>query len=270
VNPEEYARLDDVDQRHWFYRGKRAVVQHWIGRYLKLRPDDLLIDGGCGTGTFLVEMSATCRVLGLDAYPESVALARPRLEAVGGRVLQTDLDRVDLPDGCASVITLLDVLEHLDDDSAALAEMLRLLRPGGLLVVTVPALRWLWSDWDVALHHRRRYSRSGLRRLIDHPEAEVLRCAYFNSLLLPPIALVRLWRKIRSVKPGARRAEDSIPPGWLNWLLYHTMVGPACWRWFRPPLGVSLLAVLRRKVQAGRNVNTSPGREALTPAAPAR
>ena len=221
-------------------------MRHWIARHLTLRPDDLLIDGGCGTGAFLEEMSPTCRVLGLDAYDESVALARPRLRAVGGDVLQTELDRVDLPDGCAAVVTLLDVLEHLDDDRAALREMLRLVRPGGLVVLTVPALRWLWSDWDVALHHRRRYERPDLLRLVRQPGAELLHCAYFNTALLPPIALVRLWRKVRPPRPGAERAEDRIPSGWLNRLLYRVLVAPACWRWFQPPCGVSLLAVLRR------------------------
>jgi SAM-dependent methyltransferase len=247
MNADEYVKLDRLDREHWFYRGKRAVVRHWIDRYLALRPDDLLIDGGCGTGTWLLEMSRVCRVLGLDDYEDSLRLARPRLEPVGGRVLKSGLDRVALPDGCAAVVTLLDVLEHLDDDAAALGEMIRLVRPGGLVVVTVPALRWLWSDWDVSLHHRRRYGRADLLRLVGRPEVEVLHCAYFNSALLPAIALVRLWRKVRPPAPGAVRAEDRIPPRWLNALLFRTLVSPACWGWFRPAAGVSLLAVLRRR-----------------------
>src|SRR5262249_20404319 len=140
MNPEEYDRLDRVERQHWFYRGKRDVVRHWIRRYRPLRSDDLLIDGGAGTGTWLVEMSRSCHVLGLDDHPESIALARPRLEAVGGSVLQTSLAKVDLPDRVAAVVTLLDVLEHLDDDEAALREMVRLVEPGGLVVITVPAL----------------------------------------------------------------------------------------------------------------------------------
>lgn len=247
MNPDEYTKLNRIDREHWFYRGKRAVVRCWVGRFLALRPDDLWVDAGCGTGTLLVEQSAACRVLGLDDYEESIALARPRVEAVGGRVLKSSLDRVDLPDGCAAVVTLLDVLEHLDDDRSALHEMARLTRPGGLVVATVPALRALWSDWDVALHHRRRYGRRDLLQLVDLPELEVLRCAYFNSLLLPPIWLIRAWRKLRPLPPGGERAEDRIPGPWLNGLLYRALVGPACWGWFRPPAGVSLLAVLRKR-----------------------
>ncbi len=247
MNPDEYAKLNRIDREHWFYTGKRAIVRRWVGRYAPPRPDDLWVDAGCGTGTLLEEQAKVCRVLGIDDFEESIELARPRVEAVGGRVLKSPLDRVDLPDGCAAVVTLLDVLEHLDDDRAALAEMVRLTRPGGLVVVTVPALRALWSDWDVALHHRRRYGRRLLLRLVRLPDVEVLRCTYFNSLLLPAVWLVRAWRKLRPVRPGGERAEDRIPGPWLNGLLYRALVGPACWDWFRPPAGVSLLAVLRRR-----------------------
>ncbi len=246
MNPDEYAKLQALDRDHWFYRGKRLIVRHWIDRYLDLRPDDLLIDGGTGTGTWPVEMSSRCRVLGIDDHAESVALAAPRLEAVGGKVLQTPLDHVELPDGCAAVVTLLDVLEHLDDDRAALVEMIRLTRPGGLLVITVPAHAWLWSDWDVALHHRRRYSRTSLRRLVRQPGVELLHCAHINTVALVPILLVRGWRRVFPGRGQGPRAEDRLPWGPLNQLLGWSFVKPACWRWFRPPCGVSLLAVLRR------------------------
>jgi SAM-dependent methyltransferase len=248
MNADEYAKLEQVEQRHWFYRGKRAIVRYWIDRYLALRPDDVLVDGGTGTGTWPVEMSGRCRVIGLDQHDDSIAIARAPLEKVGGRMLQTSLDRVDLPDGVAAVVTLLDVLEHLDDDMAALREMIRLVRPGGLVVITVPALRWLWSDWDVVLHHRRRYHQTYLLRLVRQPGVEVLHCGYINSVALLPILLIRGWRRWFPPKPGAARAEDRIPWGPVNSLLYSLFVVPARWRWFRPPAGVSLLAVLRKKV----------------------
>jgi SAM-dependent methyltransferase len=246
MNSEEYTKLDQIDRRHWFYRGKRAVVRSWIARHLVLRPDDLVIDAGCGTGTFLAEMAGTCKVLGLDDHAESIALAGPRLAAVGGGVLQTTLDRVDLPDGCGAVVTLMDVLEHVDDDAGVLQEMARLVRPGGLVVITVPALRWLWSDWDVSLHHRRRYHRSDLKRVIAASGLDNLHCAYFNTAALPAIGLVRAWRKLRPPKPGKERAEDRVPNRLVNWLLYQMMVIPARWGCLRPPAGVSLLAVLRK------------------------
>jgi SAM-dependent methyltransferase len=269
VDPREYEKLYRLDRDHWFYRGKRAIVRHWIGQYLPLKPDDVLIDAGTGTGTWPVEMSQVCRVIGLDDHAESIALARPRIEAVGGQVMQTTLDRVDLPDQTAAVATMLDVLEHLDDDRSALREMIRLVRPGGLIVVTVPALRWLWSDWDVTLHHRRRYHRPDLLGLVSQPEVEVLRCAYINTAALLPILLVRLWRRFFPPRPGAERAEDRVPWGPVDALLYHLFVTPACWGWFRPPAGVSLLAALRVKAEMPSMEKTSSALETVrTPEVP--
>lgn len=252
MNPEEYARLDSVEGEHWFYRGKRAVVRHWIGRYVALAPDDVAVDAGMGTGRWLAELASACRVVGIDSRAESLDLARSRVEALGGRVVQSSLEQVDLPDGCATVVTLLDVIEHLDDDRAAFSEMLRIARPGGLVIVTVPAMRWLWSDWDVALHHRRRYERAALLEVLRHPEAELLHCAYLNPWLLAPIAAVRALRRIKPVRGGGTRAEDRIPPRALNELFFRQMVYFSTRRWFRPPAGLSLLAVVRRKHGSGR------------------
>src|SRR5438445_7673239 len=148
MNPEEYEKLARIDGRHWFYAGKRAIVRHWIARYRTLGRDDVLLDAGMGTGAWLLEMAPFCQVIGLDDFAESLRIAQPRLEAAGGKALKSRLDHVALPDGVATVVTLLDVLEHLDDDRAALVEMVRLTQPGGLIVLTDPPLRMLWRDWD--------------------------------------------------------------------------------------------------------------------------
>jgi len=246
MNPEEYEKLLQIDGGHWFYRGKRDIVRHWIDRFIELKPHDLLIDAGMGTGTWAVEMAARCRVIGVDDHDESLALAGPRVEAAGARVMKSGLHAVDLPSGVAAVVTLMDVLEHVDDDAGALREMIRLTRPGGLLVVTVPALRWLWSDWDEAMHHRRRYTRRELLRTVRQPAVRVLRCAYFNTAMLPPIAFVRWVRRIRPAKAGVKRGEDRIPPRFLNHTLHYLLVRPACCNFSPAPIGVSLLAVLQR------------------------
>ena len=247
MNSQEYAKLDSIEKQHWFYHGKRDIIRFWLNKYCRLQHDDLYIDAGCGTGIMLLEMSEFCRVQGLDNYDDSLALALPRVVPVGGKVTKTGLNKVALPDRCATVLTLLDVLEHLDDDAGALDEMIRLVRPGGLLLITVPALRWLWSDWDIALHHRRRYHLPQFRTLVNRPGVEVLRCCYINAFALLPIFAARLWRRIFPPPPGVARAEDRVPPDPINRLLYLLFVRPARWSWFRPPFGVSLLAVLRRE-----------------------
>lgn len=248
MQPVEYERLARIDREHWFYRGKRAIVRHWLERTQPLGRDDLLIDAGMGTGTWLEEMAGACRVVGLDDHDESLAIAGPRVRSVGGEVLKTSLVRIPLADGCASAVTAMDVLEHLREDVAALRELVRITRPGGVIVVTVPAMPSLWSDWDVALHHVRRYRRSGLRTLLGQVDVDVLRLSHFNAAAIGPAWFVRSWRRFRQPADPATWAEHRIPKPWLNRALERVMVGTACWDWPRTPIGLSLLAVLRRRL----------------------
>src|SRR5206468_4258823 len=125
----------------------------------------------------------------------------------------------------------------------------RLLKSGGLAVVTVPAGMALWSDWDVALHHYRRYTRQQLRALFPEPDWEILHVNYTNVVVYPAVWLVRKWRAIRGRrKTGAAgaRTEDTLPPRWLNGLLRTLFVRLAHWR-VPFPFGVSLLLVARRR-----------------------
>lgn len=246
MNPDEYAKMDRSSRSHWFYVGKRDIVRYWIDRFVDLNEDDLLVDAGMGSGDWVAEMSCRCRVLGIDDHQESLDIARPRVEAVGGRVLRSSLSHIDLLDGAAFVVTMLDVLEHLDDDRQAVAEAIRITRPGGLIVVTVPSLMCLWSDWDEVLHHRRRYRQQELLAVLDQPHAQILHCAYFNFFVFPLVWAIRFWRRLFPLRAGRRRAEEKIPPHFVNELLRRLMVAPAKCAWFRPPLGVSLIAVVRR------------------------
>ena len=247
MNPVEYEKLAAIDSEHWFYRGKRDIVRYWIARFRPLSSDDLLIDVGCGTGALLAEMSGTCRVLGLDNHEESAALVRDRLGKSGTVLVKSSICEASLPEKQAAVVTALDVLEHIQDDATALRNIIQLAEPGGLIILTVPAMRWLWSDWDVSLQHYRRYERPDFMRLLETPHAEILHCAYFNTLALAPMLLIRLVRRWFPPAPGQERAEDRVPPRWLNSLLHATLVWPATWKWMKPPLGGSLLAVLRRR-----------------------
>jgi SAM-dependent methyltransferase len=244
VNPDEFGRLAEIEERHWFYRGKRRIVRSWIERFVRLDRDSLLVDGGMGTGRWVSEMAGVCRVLGLDPHPSSLALAGQRVASSGGASVCASLARTPLADGCADVVTLLDVLEHMDDDAGALEEALRITRPGGLVVITVPALRWLWSSWDAALGHRRRYHLPDLRRLVHRPGVDVLHCAYTNTAALLPIAALRAWRSLVPARSDVR-SEDIIPPRLLNAFLEWSLVAPAQ-RGVQSPVGAALLAVLRR------------------------
>ena len=141
---------------------------------------------------------------------------------------------------------LLDVLEHVPDDAAVVRGFHRLLKPGGVALVTVPASMALWSDWDVALHHFRRYDRAGLRALFPAGDWEVVYLNYTNVVVYPAVWLLRRWRGWFPARPGARRSEDRLPAKPVNALLRWIFVTLAFWR-VPFPTGVSLLLVARRR-----------------------
>jgi SAM-dependent methyltransferase len=239
VDPAYVATHIEAAPNHWWFRARLAILIACMRRALPRRPLRLL-ELGCGTGDVLAALGEFGEAVGMEPHPDLAAVARRRgLDVRGGR-LPSDLV---VPEGWADAVLLLDVIEHLDDDAAGLDTARRALAPGGLLVVTVPAYAWLWSGHDVALGHRRRYTATGVRRLVARAGFRVERVTYFNTLLFPALAARRLWRGLRG-NAGHDLAE---PPRRLNVWLERVF---ALERHVVPraglPFGVSLLLIARR------------------------
>ena len=234
----------DVEERHWWYRGRRAVLDAVLDG-LDLAPGARILDAGCGSGRNMVELARRGTVTGLELATASLQAARAR---GAGDVVPGSLDEpLPLGDAAFDLAVALDVLEHVEDDRAALRELARVLAPGGLLVVTVPQYAWLWGEHDVLSHHHRRYTRPELLGRAAaaglHPE----RVTAFNAALLGPIALMRMaQRAIERDQPSSDLGRT--PQGPVNAALERVLRAEA--RLIRAgrdlPLGVSLLAVLRR------------------------
>lgn len=244
MDPAEYTKLARVEADHWYYAGKREIVRHWIARVRPPKAEERLLDCGAGTGLFALEMSALCEVLVLDDHEDALRILRTRFRPE--QILSLAGDQVPLPDGSLEYVTALDVLEHVPDDGAVVRGFRRLLKPGGLAVVTVPAGMALWSDWDVVLHHFRRYDRGQLAALFPDAEWDIVQLAYTNVIAYPAVWLVRRWRRWFPQPAGGERSEDRMPSPAVNRILRWLFVTPARWRmaW---PFGVSLLLVARRR-----------------------
>jgi SAM-dependent methyltransferase len=240
TNDELQAMLS-ADEEHWWYRGRRRVLRAAIER-LPLGPHARLLDAGCGSGRTLDELARYGRVSGVDLSPQAVAAARVR----GHDDVQ--IARVeDLPfaDATFDVVTCLDVIEHTPDDRATLAELLRVARPGGLLLATVPAYQSLWSWHDEANQHYRRYDRASLRGAARDAGWEIVGDTHFNGLLLAPAAAVRLAQRRRR---SPSHSDLGLTPSILNGVLElplrleSRLVASGA----RLPAGLSLLGILRR------------------------
>ncbi|MBV9714295.1 MAG: class I SAM-dependent methyltransferase [Solirubrobacterales bacterium] len=233
----------DVDEHHWWYRGRRRIIRSELDR-LPLTARAQVLDAGCGSGRTLVELQDYGSVHGVELDPQAAEVAR----SLGlGEIAIGRLEQLPWPDATFDLITCLDVIEHTPDDRVTLRELGRVAKPGGWLLVTVPAYQALWSVHDDANHHFRRYSRPTLRAAALESGWQLRRMTSFNSLLLAPAAAVRLAQR-RTSRDGYR-PEIRLGPAWLNAALERPLRIEA--RWLAGghtlPAGLSLLAVLQNQ-----------------------
>jgi SAM-dependent methyltransferase len=232
----------DVDERHWWYRGRRRVIRAELDR-LPLPAGAQVLDAGCVSGRTLEELEPYGEVRGIELDESAAEVARNRGH---GEVLIGRLEELPYEDGTFDLITCLDVIEHTPDDLVTLRELRRVCKPGGWLLVTVPAYQALWSAHDEANHHFRRYSRRMLRAAAVQSGWSVQRMTSFNSLLLAPAAAVRLAQRRRQPN-GTGSSDLQIGPQWLNSALEAPLRLEARWlaRGRTLAAGLSLMAVLR-------------------------
>jgi SAM-dependent methyltransferase len=201
--------LASVEAGHFWFRARNRLIQWAFRRYFPQAASFLEI--GCGTGYVLAGMREAFPHLALsgsEIFPEGLAFAAERLP--GTDLWQMDARHLPFREEL-DVIGAFDVLEHIEEDEAVLAQMYQSVRPGGGILLSVPQHVWLWSETDVAAHHVRRYEVNDLRAKVTRAGFEVLRATSFVSLLLPPMWLSRLMQKGKTQKPNAS-SEFAISP----------------------------------------------------------
>jgi SAM-dependent methyltransferase len=205
-----YEQMAELDQRHWWYVARRRVLAELIRRKVRPPANARVLEIGCGTGHNLAMLGEFGEVDALELDDEARAVAEKRL---GRSVMSAPLPELaGVQRKNYDLIGAFDVVEHIDDDSAALASIAKRLKPGGKLVVTVPAHQWMWSAHDVVNHHKRRYSSRALRKLFEGSPLKLEAIGYFNSLLFPVAVAERLSSKLR----GKDVADLTLPPAFLN------------------------------------------------------
>jgi SAM-dependent methyltransferase len=236
MKPTEFQAMLELDERHWWYRGRRRVLSAVLDG-LELPREARLLDAGCGSGRTLDMLAGYGAPAGTELNPLGVQASRQR----GHDVEQAAVEALPYADDSFDLVTCLDVIEHTDDDVKSLRELRRVTKPQGHLVVTVPAHPWLWSNHDVVNLHRRRYTRRSLRQAAESAGWQIDRMTGFNLAYLAPAALVRVARR------RADTSELTLTPPSLNQALELPLRLEAAIvrRGLNLPTGLSLLAVVR-------------------------
>ncbi|WP_076259019.1 class I SAM-dependent methyltransferase [Intrasporangium flavum] len=180
----EVRKLAQLEDEHWWYRERRHLLARAI---TGLAPGRAIDIGAAGGGNTRVLREHGWDAVALEYGADGAAVAHER----GLATLRGDATNLPLADASLDLVVAFDVLEHLQDDDAAVAEVRRILRPGGTYLVAVPADPRLWSSHDVAVDHVRRYTREGLLELLDRGGFEVADVRSWNVLLRPVVAMRR-------------------------------------------------------------------------------
>jgi SAM-dependent methyltransferase len=237
--PDRLSRLADLEDWHFWFLGRRALVVALV-RELIPRPAKVL-DIGCGNGAMLAALvDDGYQTVGVDALAPGLHRARRRLP--GARVARASARRLPFANGAFDAAVVLDLLEHADD-RAVLAQALCVLRPGGMLIASVPAGSWLWSYRDDDAGHLRRYSRTSVRALLRASEFEIVSMRGYQALLLPVLAVTRL---LGRNGPRLRDLEERPSPRLNRVLAAVTRAELALGR-LVPPFGSSLVVAARKR-----------------------
>jgi len=208
-----YEQMTQLDERHWWYRARREVLAALIRRAVRPPKDSAILEIGCGTGHNLAMLGEFGRVDALEVDAAARAIAERRL---GRPVLSAPLPELQgVAERHYDMIGAFDVIEHIADDTAAVSSIATRLKPGGKLVVAVPAHQWMWSAHDTVNHHHRRYSKRALRQLIESSPLKLEAIGYFNSLLFPLAVAQRMASRVR----GKDDSDLKLPPKALNYAL---------------------------------------------------
>lgn len=246
MQPHTYAIMREVEDKHWWYVGRRRIIADFVRRICgQLRAEGnnepRILDIGCGTGGNLETLSGFGRAEGVDISSEALDFCRARglnnVRQGAAETLPYESESFDL-------VTGLDVVEHLDDDVSGLREMRRVLRPGGRMLLFVPAFMFLWGVQDDVSHHRRRYTLSELRQKLQQAGMSVERASYANISFFGPILVGRLFMRMSGLRPAS---ENNINVGAFN-RLFGKILGAESW-WLNRlsfPFGVSIICVARR------------------------
>jgi SAM-dependent methyltransferase len=253
MTTEQFDLHASIEDKHWWFAGRRRIVSKLIRSHTPASEGTTIVDVGCGTGGMVGALVREYDCVGLDPSREAVSMAQARFPQARF-ICGNDLKLIGHLKERSNLYLLLDVLEHLSDDSRFFSEFFGALAPGSSILLTVPADMSLWSPHDINYGHYRRYDKIRLAQVWSDLPVEVLLFSYFNATLYPLVKAVRLFTQLRGRSWGYAGTDLSLPPALLNRLLT-TILGREADRLVNVlqgrgtrdfSFGVSLIALLKK------------------------
>jgi len=245
VREDAYNKFDKLDSTHWFPCGRRHILQALITQYAGSPRE--VADIGCGPGTNVEMLRKFGDVIGVDNSLRAIQYCRRKNIP---KSLVSSLPSLPFADGKFDLVCAIDVIEHIDDDAAAVRELLRVCSNEGWLLITVPAYRWLWSAHDEVNQHKRRYSRREVKNLMADMPVEIVKLTHFNLFLSLPIIVVRFWDKLKRLMNSSREPnlDYKETPRFLNWVLLKVLASEQhLIRGANLPAGISIACLARKR-----------------------
>jgi len=241
----EYDLMFRIEQSYWWFVSRRRLVVRLLRRWLRATGPVTLLDMGCGTGANLLALREFGPASGCDIAAAAVEYCHGR--GLADVVQQTDLTRLPFSGDRFDLVTGLDVVEHIEDDRGMMREILRILKPGGAVFLTVPAYPALWSVHDESMHHKRRYTRRTMTAALTDAGFRVEHVTHFNLLLLPAILPVR-WLRDRLTRSRGTTSDFNLDlhpvlNTLFRWIFFSEW---AVLRFVPLPAGLSLVVLARK------------------------
>lgn len=241
-------KFNEVERHHWWWEGRRQLTKWLLGKKKYSR----ILDVGCGTGetlSFLKRMYPKTELYGIDIYQKAINYSKQRGHK---NIYKANAKNIPFKDGFFDAVLFLDVLEHIKDDQKAIEEAKRVLRKNGRIIITSPALSFIWSEHDIKQGHQKRYTKREINKLAKNAGLRTSFISYFNFFLSPPIILIRLLSRLKPFGTFSNYDNsvnfDIVNLGIVNSVLRRIFVIEIkMLKILRFPFGISISAVLDKK-----------------------